>query len=135
MAIRYRHRPDPDLLPNAAQSEGEVQSMAELEALVLLGSVGPGDEVALDGKRFKKAKRIAELAPALEQRYGEPTSVLAKVLLLGGAALAALIVIAVVLSLASTLLKTAAVIALIAGAVWLWRQLSGPDKSAARRDE
>ncbi len=125
MSIRYRHHPDPDLSPNASPIEGEVQNLGELEALVLLGSVGPSDEVALDGKSFKKAGKTAELREPLRQRYGEPPSLVNRALWYSGGALVALIAAAVVISVASTVLEIVFVLALIVGVLWALRRILG----------
>ena len=133
MTIRYRHHPDRSIAPDAAPTEGEVDNLAELEALVLLGSVGPDDEVALDGKRFKRATRIPELRQSLEGQHGVEGGFWGNALLLLGTGLAALIALGVLFSLASSLFKVACVVALIAGAVWVWRRFSarGQRRAAA----
>lgn len=108
-----------------------MQNLAELEALVVLGSLGPDDEVALDGKPFKRATKIPELRQTLDEKQGAQGGALGNALALAGTVLAALIALGVVFSLASSLLKVACVVALIAAAVWLGRRLSARGRRRA----
>lgn len=96
--------------------------MAELEALVTIGTLAAEDEVALDGARFRPAKSVPELRGAFGAQ-SSPGSVAGKVLLLSGVGLAALVGIAVAMRLAFFVGKLALLAGVGLGAYWLIRRL------------
>jgi hypothetical protein len=116
--IRYRRAPDAERRPR----EGEVETVGELEALVTLGTLAPGDDVALDGVSYQRAERVPELKAAFGQRPSSNSSLAAKVFLVGGVAIAGLVALSLALRAVVFAGKLAFLAALGLGAWWLVRR-------------
>jgi hypothetical protein len=120
MAIRYRRTEEAP----GAQREGQVETLAELEALATIGSLAAKDEVALDGVRFQRAEKIPELRSAFREKPDAGSGgVVGNILLIIALGIAGLVALGFIFKIAAFALKLGVIAGIGLGAFWLIRKL------------
>ncbi len=120
MGIRYRTATE----TGGTAREGQVESIAELEALVTLGSLSPRDEVALDGVKYQRAEKVPALRGAFrEKSAGAGDSAVGDVFLFLALAVLGFAAFGLFVKVAALAVKLAVLAGIGLGAVWLVRKL------------
>lgn len=122
MAIRYRHHPPESAEAPTRPREGEVADLGELEALARLGSLAPGDEVSLDGRRYVSARQVPELKDVFRDRGSRDGNPVVTVALGAVAVVVGMAALGAVMSVASLVVKVGLLVAAVAAGVWVFRR-------------